>query len=383
MSRDGSRLRTVNLGSNGQNDEGRNTQTPKEIRMTKSIARQLIFAAPQCVAYEEKEIRSPTEGQIRVRAILSGISHGTEMTAFLGKAPFLAERFSPDRIFVPRALADPPFYPYRYAGYDWIGKVVEIGANAEGFAVGDRVFVPIPHQTECLLTTSNPEILRLKEGTRADDAIMVSLAAVAFNAAMDAEIKLGDVVAVFGGGMVGQLAVQIAFLNGAGKVFLVDPSEPRRVQAASLSPVETMDPSSEIPALAIKSRNRGKPPDVVIECSGTVKGLSSAIQAAGIGGTVVAAGFYAEPSTDLVLGKEFLHNRVTLKASMGVWGCPSRWPLQWDRARILKTVLELIESGKLKFGGCVSLRVPFDEAQRAYETIRDDPRHTKVVLTYE
>ena len=122
---------------------------------------------------------------------------------------------------------------------------------------------------------------------------------------------------------------------------------------------------------------------MVIECSGTVRGLKAAIQSAGIGGTVIATGFYAEPSTELILGEEFLHNRITLKASMGVWGCPSHWPLTWNRQRNLQTVLDLIESGRLRFDGFVSLRVPFAEAQKAYDLIRTEPRHMKVVLTYE
>jgi len=41
-----------------------------------------------------------------------------------------------------------------------------------------------------------------------------------------------------------------------------------------------------------------------------------------------------------------------------------------------------VESRKLRFDGFVSLRIPFKEAQRAYETIRENPSHMKVVLTY-
>ena len=67
-------------------------------------------------------------------------------------------------------------------------------------------------------------------------------------------------------------------------------------------------------------------PDAVIKCSGSIAGLSAAIQTCGIAGTVIAAGFYAAPATELRLGAEFITNRVTVKASMGVWGCPSRTP---------------------------------------------------------
>lgn len=346
------------------------------------MAQQLVMTAPGKVGYEERAVGAPGPGQVRVKTILSGISHGTEMTVFTGTSPFIERKIIDGRVFVPKDAGDPPFYPFHWAGYDLAGKITAVGSGVTGYAVGDRVFIPRPHQTELLFAAADGEMLKLKPDTAPEDAIMTSLATVAFGAAQDAEIKLGDTVAVFGGGMVGQLTAQMAFLNGATTVFLVEPRADRRAQAAALMPVTPIDPAVKIPALAIRDRNGGRSPDVVIECSGSVPGLSGAIQAAGVAGTVVAAGFYAGPATALCLGEELLHNRVTIKASMGVWGCPSRWPLTWERVRELRTVLNLIEAKRLRFDGYVSLRVPFAEAQRAYETIRDNPKHTKVVLTY-
>jgi 2-desacetyl-2-hydroxyethyl bacteriochlorophyllide A dehydrogenase len=345
------------------------------------MALQLVFSEPQRVAYEDSEVGAPAAGQVRVKTILSGISHGTEMVAFLGKAPFLHKKMTAERTFAPREPSDPSFYPFRYAGYDSVGEVVAVGDGVAQYAVGDRVSMALPHATERIVDAANPEVLKLQRDTNPEDAIMMSLGTVAFVAAQDAEIKLGDTVAVIGGGAVGQLAVQMAFLQGAVRVFLVEPNPGRRKLAASLTTAATMDPLTEIPAAVIRRDNGGHAPDVVIECSGTIRGLKTAIQCAGVAGTVVATGFYAEPSTELILGEEFLHNRITLKASMGVWGCPSRWPLTWNRARNLRTVLDLIEARRLRFDGFVSLRVPFAEAQRGYETIRDEPGHLKVVLT--
>ena len=341
------------------------------------MARQLVISEPLRVAYEEREVGAPGPGQARVRTLLSGISHGTEMVAFLGRSPFIGKKFTADRIFVPKQAGDPPFYPYRYAGYDTVAEVIAAGPGAARWAVGDRVFLPAPHQTERIVEAENPEMLKLRPSTHPEDAIMMSLGGVAFVAVQDAEVKLGDTVVVVGGGAVGQLAVQQAFLAGARRVFLVEPNAARRRLATQISAVTPVEPG------AIREQNDGRWPDVVIECSGVIAGLKTAIQCAGVAGTVVVVGFYAEPATALVLGEEFLHNRITIKASMGVWGCPSRWPDQWGRVRILQTVLALIEDNRLRFDGFVSLRVPFAEAQRAYETICNEPQHLKVVLTYD
>jgi hypothetical protein len=47
------------------------------------------------------------------------------------------------------------------------------------------------------------------------------------------------------------------------------------------------------------------------------RGLQGALAAAGLGGTVVGAGFYQGGAANLRLGEEFHHNRLALIASVG------------------------------------------------------------------
>ena len=64
-------------------------------------------------------------------------------------------------------------------------------------------------------------------------------------------------------------------------------------------------------ALAVREHDRWTGADRVIELTGAYPALHQAIRCAGVGGTVVAAGFYQGPATALALGEEFHHNRVT------------------------------------------------------------------------
>ena len=164
---------------------------------------------------------------------------------------------------------------------------------------------------------------------------------------------------------------------------LAEPSEARRNLARDKSAVETLDPREASPATTIHTLLSKMWPDVVIECSGTVPGLRDAITAAGLAGTVVAAGFYAGDAGGLCMGEEFLHNRVTLKASMHVWGCPSRFPDRWDRTRTLREVWHLLDQHKLDLSGFVTGHFPFEQAQQAFEAIHADPgKYFKVALTF-
>ena len=62
----------------------------------------------------------------------------------------------------------------------------------------------------------------------------------------------------------------------------------------------------------MREQTAGRGPDRVIELTGAYPALHQAIRVAGVGGTVVAAGFYQGPATALALGEEFHHNRVSI-----------------------------------------------------------------------
>jgi len=344
------------------------------------MASKLVFSKPFTVAYEALAIGEPAAGQVVSRTVLSAISHGTELASFRGATPFMHRKMNEHRMFVDKTPDDPDFYPFRYAGYDNIGVVEKVGPGTEGVRVGDRVWSVAQHQTHALLTVGH-EMAVLPESVSNESAVMVSLTGVAMVAVNDAAIHVGDVAAVFGGGVVGQLAAQLCLLRGARRVFLVEPMAERR-QIAADNGIVGVDPTVDLPGLTLRRLNDGRPPDVIVECSGSTRALAQAVQAANVGGTVIAAGMYPDVHAHINLSEEFLHNRVTLKASMGVWGCPLR-PDFWDRPRVIREVVALIAAGRLNFRHFTSTTVPFVQAQQAYEMIDKDPRrYVKVMLSY-
>jgi threonine dehydrogenase-like Zn-dependent dehydrogenase len=166
------------------------------------MARQLIIPEPFRVAYREVEVPPPGAGQIKCRTVLTGISHGTEMTAYTGSSPFIARTFD-NRLFRDKRAGDGDFYPFLWAGYDAVGVVSEIGRGVTRYKVGDRVWSNQRHQTEFLFDESFDETIVLSDRVRNEHAIMLNLTSIALTAINDAEIKLGDVVAIVGGGVVG------------------------------------------------------------------------------------------------------------------------------------------------------------------------------------
>ncbi|HET6814839.1 MAG TPA: zinc-binding alcohol dehydrogenase, partial [Actinomycetota bacterium] len=246
-----------------------------------------------------------------------------------------------------------------------------------------------PHQEETVLDLADSlaatyPLVRLPTAERPERALFISLAAVALQAVHDAEMKLGDAVSVHGLGTIGLLTVQMCRLEGIQNVFAVDPDPARRKLAAKLGASHVLDPTDE-PAVGLQIRelNMGHGVDVAVEVSGNDRGLQGALEAAGLGATVVAAGFYQGGAANVRLGEEFHHNRLSLIASMGGWGAPHRdFPL-WDRRRVMATATRLLYTDRVSVEGLLGRRFPFDQAPAAYRWIDEHPRAAvKVALTY-
>jgi len=355
------------------------------VRYAVGMPRDLVLKAPRVLEFVDIESRPLRDGEIRLRSLVSGISHGTELNLYRGTAPFATRTFDTDlRVFVPRTQ---PGSPARL-GYDLVGEVVEVGPGVEGVEIGDIFHAGQPHQEEAIVRLDEsgdaypPCKLPRQDVHR---GIFASLASVALYAVHDAQIKVGDTVVVFGGGVIGQLVCQLARLAGATVVMLVEPRAERRHVAADLGVTETLDPgATSMPVgYEVKRALGDRGADIAIETSGTYPGLHGAIASVGVGGTVVAAGYYQGGGTELRLGEEWHHNRPNLVSSMGVWGCPHRsYPL-WDRKRVMRTVVDLIYSDRLIVEPLLSESIPFDDAPEAYKRLDEDPGSAlRIALTY-
>lgn len=346
---------------------------------------ELLLIGPREVrtaSYDDPPLR-PDE--IRATAILSGISHGTELNLYRGTSPFHNKQFDPDlRLFVP--AAEGVMYPARI-GYEWAGRVTEVGDDVSGFAPGDLIHLPFGHRTT---HTARPteqtmlgDIVPLPRTLSPDRAIVLALAGVALQAVHDAHIKVGDHVAIFGLGVIGLLAVQFARLNGALRIDAVDPLPRRRTLAETFGADRTLDPNTYDVAREIKSATPERGADVAIELSGSTTALHESIRCVRVAGMVVAGGYYQGGASSLRLGEEWHHNRITMVSSMGVWECPHRDYPAWDRARVHATATHFLATGQLRTDGLISHRFLFARAAEAYALIDQHPDEVvKVVLTY-
>jgi 2-desacetyl-2-hydroxyethyl bacteriochlorophyllide A dehydrogenase len=352
------------------------------------MSRTLVLDGPRQLRLAEQPSHSLGSGEVRLRARLSGISHGTELSLYRGTSAFADKVF--DRGL--RAFVEPPAgsasaYPVTL-GYEMISEVVEVGLGVTEVAVGNLVHTGTPHQEETVLDLAASlqatyPLVVLPTDERLERGVFLSLAAVALQAVHDAEIKLGDAVSVHGLGAIGLLAVQMCRLEGIQNVIGIDPEPHRRDLAARFGATHVLDAADDKLGLTVRDRNGGHGVDVAIEVSGSDRGLQGALSAAGLGGTVVAAGFYQGGAAHLRLGEEFHHNRLSLIASVGSWGAPDRHAPLWNRRRVLDTAARLLFTDRVAVDGLLDRTFPFEEAPAAYRWLDEHPHDAvKVALAY-
>jgi 2-desacetyl-2-hydroxyethyl bacteriochlorophyllide A dehydrogenase len=353
------------------------------------MPRTLVLDGPRQLRLSDQPTRPLRPGEIRLRARLSGISHGTELSLYRGTSAFTDKVF--DRGL--RAFVEPPAgsaaaYPVTL-GYEMVAEVTEVAPDVTEVQVGDLVHTGTPHQEETVLNVAASleatyPLVRLPTAERPERALFISLAAVALQAVHDAEMKLGDAVSVHGLGAIGLLTVQMCRLEGIQNVFALDPDPERRKLAAILGASHVLDPTDQEPVgLQLRDLNDGHGVDVAIEVSGSDRGLQGALEAAGLGATVVAAGFYQGGAANVRLGEEFHHNRLSLIASIGAWGAPHRHAPLWNRRRVMETAARLLYTDRVSVEGLLGRRFPFAQAPAAFRWIDEHPQAAvKVALGY-
>ena len=353
------------------------------------MPQEMLLTAPRTLALSSYAEAPLAPREVRAEAVLSALSHGTELSLYRGTSAFGEKRFDPElRLFVPDPVQDA--YPMTL-GYEWLGRVSEVGVEVGEFQVGDLVHLPLPHRethTFAVDARVGQGVLgHLPNGLQPEQAVLLETTGIALQAVHDARVKVGDRVLVFGLGALGLLAVQLARLAGAAWVGAVDPLAVRRELAVQLGADLTLDPAAVDVGLEVKTTDdlksvNGRGADVAIEFSGNYAALHQAMRSVRPAGVVVAAGFYQGGGSALRLGEEWHHNRLTMVSSMRGWGNPHRDYPAWDRGRLRAVAADLLR-GSLDVTKFITHRVPFARAADAYSLVDQHPAEAlKVALSY-
>jgi threonine dehydrogenase-like Zn-dependent dehydrogenase len=284
----------------------------------------LTTAAQSCwtVTPGQAEIRDENlpplrPGDVQVRTLHSGVSRGTEGLVFRGEVPASEAQ----RMRAPFQVGDFPG-PVKY-GYANVG-VVEAGPTE---LLGRKVFCLYPHQT--FFQVPAAAVVPLPLGVPAARAVLAANLETAINALWDAGPRLGERIAVVGGGTVGLLVAWLAAQLPGCEVQVIDTNAGRAEMAAALGAGFSLPEQARADA------------DLVVHTSGQGAGLATSLRLAGFEATVLELSWYGQRAPSVPLGEAFHSQRLTLKSSqVGAVATPQRG--RWSHRRRLELALSLL-----------------------------------------
>ncbi len=338
------------------------------------------FVSPRVAEVVDVDPQPLSAGEVEIETIYSGISAGTELTAYRGSNPYLTSKWEPEqRLFVPGSTSQS--YPLDAWGYEEVGRITAVGDHVDESAVGSLVWGTWGHRSQAVRPAEYALARILPASADPESGIFAKIGAISLNAILDADIHVGETVVVFGAGVPGQIVAQLARLNGA-HVISVDLIEGRRDLARRLGASSTLDPRDGDVAEQVRALTDGRGADVVIEMSGSYHALHEAIRCAAYSSRVVVGGFFQGEATPVRLGEEFHHNRIQIVGSQ-ISGVAPALQHRWNELRMSQTVLELERSGRLNLRDLITHRVEAAAAADAFTMLDTAPEAAlQVVLDY-
>ena len=334
-------------------------------------------------------------GCILVRIAASLVSAGTERASseFASKSLLQKAKARPDlvrevlnkvrrdgllpAISAVRSRLDQP----SALGYSSAGTVIGVGEGVIDVNVGDRVACAGAGYAVHAEFACVPRLLagRIPSGSQVsfEEAAFTTVGAVAIHGVRTAEVKLGDVVAVIGLGLLGQLTVQI--LKAAGcRVLGLDLVPDRAELASRLGADATSASESEFRDLCLH-HSGGHGVDAVLIAAETASSgpVNLAGDVARDRGLVVAVGTVGMGiERKQFYGKE-LDFRVSRSYGPGRYDAAYEqkgrdYPIgyvRWTETRNMEAFLQLLADRKLDVHALITHRFPIAHASDAYELI--------------
>ena len=299
---------------------------------------------------------------------LHTLAHADALPA-VAVAMDMPNRFRPDEDF--------------YLGHEWVGEVLELGADTAGVAPGDRV-VSVPYLVRGValeaLGFSNEyyagfcerfllsAALCLKVPNGLDDtrAALTEPLAVALHAVNEARLDPGDAAAVIGCGPIGLALIVWLRARGVEPIVASDLSLGRRAAAAALGAHVVHDPLEE-PAPVAAARATGGRPVVVFEAVGVPGMLDDLITNVPPRTRVVVTGVCMQP--------DILRPLLAVVKEVSLQFVYAYTPDEFAAA------LRALAAGELDVAPLVTGRVGFDGTAEAFERLGRAERHVKVLVT--
>ncbi|MBX5328516.1 MAG: zinc-binding dehydrogenase [Candidatus Bathyarchaeota archaeon] len=281
-------------------------------------------------------------------------------------------------------------------GHEWAGEVVEVGENLEWPTKGMRVragnSAPCLHCTMCQKGKYNlcenmiwlwgayaeyikvparmvlVNMQEIPQHVSFEEAAVTEPLACVLHGVEEADVKLGDSVAIIGAGPIGLLHMLTVKKMGVEKAIMIDLVEERLNFAEKLGADETVNAGKTDVIETVRKLTRDYGADVVIEAIGLPATWEQALRLVRKGGTVLEFGG-CPPGTEVKVNAEMLHyGEVT------VMGAFHTTPLHFRKA------LNLIASRTIDVRPLITKKMKLTNITEAFNILSTSKTEIKIAI---
>lgn len=270
-------------------------------------------------------------------------------------------------------------------GHEFCGEIVAVGADVQSFQVGDRVVAEnikggcgkcelcrSGHQCICqhrdakginsdggmaeYVVCDEKQLYHLPDSISYEEGALMEPVTVCCHAVLEQNhVSAGDKVLVMGPGAIGLIAAMLAKANGAEVILCGTEKDKERLQVARQLEIPHVVQLGQDDLQAVVAQvTRGQGVDAVIECSGSVKALESALWLVKFRGCVTQVGLFGREASinmNLVVSKE-----IQIRGSL------SHSNYAWNHA------IQIVEKGLIDLKPLITHQFKLEDWEAAFQT---------------
>jgi predicted dehydrogenase/threonine dehydrogenase-like Zn-dependent dehydrogenase len=266
----------------------------------------------------------------------------------------------------------------REIGYSGAGRVLAVGEHVQGFNVGDTVAYAATGHAEVVAPSIN-HIVPVPEGVDLRHAAFVTVGGITIHALRRADIQFGEIVAVYGLGLLGQICAMIA--KAAGCIVVGIDINTKRNQLAERNGVDlALNPAQSDLKRRVMDFTDKLGVDATIICASSKSDdiINSSMEITRKQGRVVIVGYVGLN----IHPKNFLYQEIDLRYSRA-YGPGSYhnayekgrivYPfgyVRWTEKRNLQEFIRLLRAGQINLDSLIGGIYRVSQAQQAFDDLR-------------
>jgi polar amino acid transport system substrate-binding protein len=266
-------------------------------------------------------------------------------------------------------------------GYSCAGEVISVGDGVEEFRPGDRVACAggtYANHAEVNFVPRNLAV-HIPSQVSTEAASLTTIGAIALQGLRQAEIRIGETVAVIGAGLVGVLTIQIARAAGC-RVVAIDLSPERAARAEAFGAHLSLAASD--PALLSKIRGFSRyGVDAAILTAATESAEPAELAAqilrdrgriivVGAVGMGVSRGNMYMKELSLALSRSYGPGRYDPQYEEGGLDYPIGY-VRWTERRNMEAFLDLLATRQIDVTSLLDHRYPIEQGAKAYADLKN------------